>query len=477
VYEPSRLDNTHTRRFQPKRRGAREDRQKIAVVGTGISGLSAAWLLDKDHDVTVYEKNHYVGGHSNTADIEVGGREIAVDTGFIVYNPLNYPNLVALFEHLDVPTKPSDMSFGASLDDGALEYSGTDLNGLFSQRRNILRPRFLRMLSDLFRFYREAPGLVDDRSLQNISLGDFLRHKGYSDAFVYDHLMPMGAAIWSSSIEEMLSFPALTFVRFFRNHGLLKLTDRPEWRTVDGGSREYVRRLTADFSDQIRRADPVTHVERNHGQVIISTASGSRTKFDHVVMACHSDEALKLVTHPTDAERDILGQIHYQPNQAILHTDTALMPKRRSAWASWNYIGAKADDPTTNCGDRALCVTYWMNLLQGLQTSEPVLITLNPNRDIDPKKILRTYDYDHPIFDLAAMRAQPKLWELQGHQNTWYCGAYFGSGFHEDGIQAGLAVAEMLGGRLRPWQLEDPSSRVGISTTGPRMQVKSELAA
>jgi predicted NAD/FAD-binding protein len=461
VYEPSRRDNTHTRRFQPKRRGAREDRQKIAVVGTGISGLSAAWLLDKDHDVTVYEKNHYVGGHSNTADIEVGGREIAVDTGFIVYNPLNYPNLVALFEHLDVPTKPSDMSFGASLDDGALEYSGTDLNGLFSQRRNILRPRFLRMLSDLFRFYREAPGLVDDRSLQNISLGDFLRHKGYRDAFVYDHLMPMGAAIWSSSIEEMLSFPALTFVRFFRNHGLLKLTDRPEWRTVDGGSREYVKRLTDSFKHRIRVGQPVTQIERSGETSTVKCSDGSQENYDHVVLACHADQALSLLANPTEEELAALGNIHYQANTAVLHTDTRLLPERKHAWASWNYLGIGKDNQK-----QLLCVTYLMNLLQGLATDTPVMVTLNPCKEIDPAKIIEIYDYEHPLFNIAAMQSQPKLWGLQGKQNTWFCGAYFGSGFHEDGIQAGLAVAEKLGGVKRPWTVPNPSTRVGLCNEG-----------
>jgi predicted NAD/FAD-binding protein len=463
LYEPENFEINHDRDSQPRSGGTRENREKIAVVGTGISGLSAAWLLSQNHDVTVYEKNHYVGGHSNTADINVDGKNICVDTGFIVYNPLNYPNLVALFEHLDVPTKRSDMSFSASLENGALEYSGTDLNGLFCQRKNIFRPRFLRMVTDLLRFYKQASSLCNDRSLQDVSLGSFLRRERYSDAFIYDHLMPMGAAIWSSSIDEMLSFPTLAFLRFFQNHGLLQLTGRPEWRTVDGGSREYVRRLAADFSDRIQCGDPVTAVARRNGQVIVSTASGSRKIFDHVVMACHSDEALKLLTKPTNTEQNVLGNIQYQHNRAILHTDTSLMPKRRTAWASWNYIDTGADD-----AGRSACITYWMNMLQGLQTSEPVLVTLNPNRNIDPKKILRNYDYEHPIFDLAAMRAQPQLWELQGRQNTWFCGAYFGSGFHEDGIQAGLAVAEMLGRKQRPWSLKEPSGRIGLPKSSIR---------
>lgn len=461
MYEPESFQINYKPYNRPRLPGASKDRGKIAVVGTGISGLSAAWLLSQDHDVTVYEKNLYVGGHSHTADIFIDGKKIAVDTGFIVYNPLNYPNLVALFEHHRVPTKRSDMSFAASLNNGALEYSGTDLNGLFSQRKNILQPRFLRMLADLLRFYKQAPGLCNDRSLQDVSLGTFLRRNRYSDAFIYDHLIPMGAAIWSSSIDEMLSFPTLAFLRFFQNHGLLRLTGRPEWRTVEGGSREYVRRLTATFSDRIRCGDPVTTVVRSDGQVIIATASGSRRTFDHVVIACHSDAALTLLAEPTDAERNILGNIHYQPNRAVLHTDTTLMPKRHTAWASWNYIGTTAGDT-----GRSACITYWMNRLQTLQTSQPVFITLNPNRHIDPNKILQTRDYEHPVFDLAAMRAQSGLWDLQGRQNTWFCGAYFGSGFHEDGIQAGLAVAEMLGSRPRPWILEEPSSRIGLPKSG-----------
>jgi predicted NAD/FAD-binding protein len=433
-------------------------RKKIAVVGTGIAGLSAAWLLGKNHDVTIYEKNRYLGGHSNTTDIVSEGKSIAVDTGFIVFNPLNYPNLVALFEHLDVPTQRSDMSFAASLDDGALEYSGTDLNGLFSQRRNILRPRFIKMVRDMLRFYRHAPTLVNELPLAELPLGDFLRRERYSNAFIFDHLMPMGAAIWSSSIDEMLSFPTLTFLRFFQNHGLLELTDRPEWRTVAGGSREYVQRLTGDFSGQIYFGKPVTRVDRENQRIIITALGESPRMFDHVVMACHSDEAISLLAEPSNAERSVLERIKYQPNTAVLHTDTALMPKRKKAWASWNYIGTDVDP-----GRQSLCVTYWMNQLQSLSTSEPVLVTLNPNRSIDPDKILRTYDYEHPIFDLATMQAQKSLWSLQGQQNTWFCGAYFGSGFHEDGIQAGLAVAEMLGGFPRPWTLEDPSGRVGLA--------------
>jgi predicted NAD/FAD-binding protein len=438
-----------------------DKRLKIAIVGTGIAGLSAAWLLNKHHDITVYEQNDYVGGHSNTVDIDIDGKAIPVDTGFIVYNPVNYPNLVALFEHLDVPTKNSDMSFAASLNDGALEYSGTNLKGLFAQPYNVLRPRFIRMIRDILRFYKQAPGLVGDASLRDMPLRDFLNKHNYSQSFIYDHLMPMGAAIWSSSAQQMLDFPTLAFLRFFQNHGLIQLKDRPEWRTVDGGSREYVKRLSESFTDRIRTKQAITRIDRSGTQHTVTTADGQSEHYDHVVMACHSDEALRLLAEPNEAERQVLGSIKYQANTAVLHTDTKLMPDRKSAWASWNYLGTGSDPD-----QQLLCITYYMNLLQDLPTSTPVLLTLNPCKDIDPSKILRTFEYDHPLFNVAALQSQPKLWGLQGKQNTWFCGAYFGSGFHEDGIQAGLAVAEKLAGIKRPWTVAEPSSRVGLCPNG-----------
>jgi predicted NAD/FAD-binding protein len=437
------------------------DKLKVAVIGTGISGLSAAWLLNKSHDITVYEQNGYVGGHSNTSDVVIEGKTIPVDTGFIVFNPVNYPNLVALFEHLDVESNSSEMSFAASLNDKKLEYSGTDLNGLFAQRRNIFRPRFLRMLKDLQRFYSQAESQLDDETLRELTLAEFLHRERYSDAFIYDHLMPMGAAIWSSSVKQMLAFPTLAFLRFFKNHGLIQLTNRPEWRTVSGGSREYVRKLTAGFADHIHCRTPVTKFTRNDGRCTLTTADGHTTEFDHVVLACHADQALSLIDQPSREEQETLGQIRYQNNVAVLHSDTTLMPKRRRAWASWNYMGT-GDSPA----DQALCVTYWMNRLQNLDTDTPILVTLNPIQEIAPEKIIREFNYTHPIFDVAALQAQRRLWTLQGQHNTWFCGAYFGSGFHEDGIQAGLAVAEKLGYEQRPWTVNDPSGRVGLTADG-----------
>jgi predicted NAD/FAD-binding protein len=435
--------------------------KKIAVIGTGIAGMSAAWLLNKHHDITVFEQHSYVGGHSNTVDIDIQGQTIPVDTGFIVYNPVNYPNLVALFEHLDVPNKPSDMSFAASLSDGAMEYSGTNLRGLLAQPYNAVRPRFISMVRDLLRFYKQAPGLLGDTTLRDMPLRQFLSQHNYSSAFIYDHLMPMGAAIWSSSAQQMLDFPTLAFLRFFQNHGLVQLKDRPEWRTVDGGSREYVTRLTASFTDRIRLNQNIARIERSDDQHTVVMADGSSEVFDHVVMACHSDEALRLLAKPSAEEQSVLGNINYQGNTVVLHTDTNLMPKRKSAWASWNYLGSGKDPK-----QQLLCVTYYMNLLQDLATSTPVLLTLNPCKDIDPDKIIRTFEYEHPLFNVAALQSQPKLWGLQGKLNTWFCGAYFGSGFHEDGIQAGLAVAEKLGGVKRPWTVAQPSTRVGLSSDG-----------
>jgi predicted NAD/FAD-binding protein len=438
-----------------------QQRQKIAVIGTGISGLSAAWLLNQHHDVTVYEQNDYIGGHSNTTEIDIDGQAISVDTGFIVYNPINYPNLVALFEHLNVPTKTSEMSFAASLGNGSLEYSGTNLRGLLAQPLNLFRPRFIRMVRDIFRFYKQAPQLLGDQSLKDISLREFLQTHNYSDAFIYDHLMPMGAAIWSSSVQQMLDFPTLAFLRFFDNHGLMQLKNRPEWRTVDGGSREYVKRLTESFQNRIRIGQPVMQVERHAETNTVTCADGSQENYDHVILACHADQALNLLANPTAEEQSTLGNIRYQANTAVLHTDISLLPDRKHAWASWNYLGTGKDNQ-----NQMLCVTYLMNRLQGLATDTPVMVTLNPCKKIDPSKIIQSYDYEHPLFNIAAIQSQPKLWGLQGKQNTWFCGAYFGSGFHEDGIQAGLAVAEKLGGINRPWTVSNPSTRVGLCNEG-----------
>lgn len=430
-------------------------RKRIAVIGTGISGMSAAWLLSQRHDVTVYERDARLGGHSNTVAAGMPDGPVPVDTGFIVYNETTYPNLTALFAHLGVPTHGSDMSFAVSLDGGALEYSGTNLNGLFAQRRNVFRPRFWSMLGDLRRFYREAPR--DLPSLDDLSsLAQYLDAGGYGEAFRNDHLLPMAAAIWSASPGLMLQYPAASFIRFHDNHGLLRLRNRPQWRTVVGGSRSYVESLTHGFRDRIRLARGAATIRRLPDGVEVRDSGGHTDRFDDVVVATHADQALALLEAPTAEERSLLGAFRYSSNRAVLHSDPALMPRRKAAWASWNYIGGRA---TTELPT----VTYWMNALQQLPTTQNLFVTLNPQ--IEPRHVLHEEHYDHPIFDTSAMRAQRSLWSLQGQDRIWFCGCYFGAGFHEDGLQAGLAVAEALGGVRRPWQVENESGRITIDHT------------
>lgn len=433
------------------------DAKRIAVIGSGISGLSCAWLLSKNNDVTIYEASDRLGGHANTVSVDLDERSVAVDTGFIVYNETNYPNLVALFDHLQVPTIASDMSFAASMDDGSFEYSGTGLKGLLGQKRNALRPRFWTMLRDVFKFYKEAPALLDQPGMRDITLGAYLRQARYSPAFIDDHLMPMGAAIWSTTAKEMHDYPLHAFLHFFVNHGLLLLSGRPQWRTVEGGSREYVTRLSADFNGSIRLSAPVASIRRAANGVTVTDANGHSDLFDDVVIAAHADEALSMLTDADHRERDLLGAFGYTRNRAVLHSDPALMPKHRDVWSSWNYLSGEKIP-----GHQPLCVTYWMNRLQKLDTSQPLFLTLNPTREPQPKLVHGTYDYAHPRFDTEALKAQGELWQLQGRNRTWFCGAYFGSGFHEDGLQSGLAVAEALGGSRRPWNVENESGRIRI---------------
>ena len=432
----------------------------IAVIGTGIAGMSAAWLLSKTHKVSVYEQESRLGGHTNTVDVEGPTGPVPVDTGFIVYNERNYPNLVALFDHLGVPTKPSEMSFAASVDDGDFEYAGTDFGGLFAQKRNILRPRFWQMLADIRRFYRHGPSILNSPEADELSLGEYLSRHGYSHAFVHDHLLPMAAAIWSTATEDMRGHPASEFVRFCTNHGLMQVTGRPQWRTVDGGSREYLRRLTAPYDENIRRGARVISVKRESGRVTVADEAGNSATHDHVVIASHADQALAMLADPSSEERRLLGSIGYTKNTAVLHRDPRLMPRRRSVWSSWNYLSRPGDD-----GSSRVCVTYWMNRLQGIAESTPLFVTLNPNREPSPGSVYRTFEYEHPSFDKAAVRAQRQLWSVQGARNTWFCGSYFGAGFHEDALQAGLAVAESLGGVRRPWSIEDESGRIHVSAT------------
>jgi len=438
--------------------------KRIAVIGAGITGLSAAWLLGQAHDVVLIEAEPRLGGHANTVLVPGdGGGETPVDTGFIVYNERTYPNFVALLDHLGVATQPTEMSFAVSLDAGRLEYSGTGLAGLFAQPGNLANPRFWAMLRGLVRFYRDATRDARAGSAAAMTLGEYLAAGGYGAAFRDDHLLPMAAAIWSAPCSEILSYPAQAFLRFHHNHGLLQLTDRPLWRTVTGGSAVYVERLRSRFRGSVRLGTPARQVRRSPNEVLVA-GDGWSERFDQVVFATHADRTLALLADPDPLEASALGAFRYSRNRAVLHGDEALMPRRRRAWASWNHLGERARP------DAACAVTYWMNLLQDLPRQRPFFVTLNPPGRLRAETILREEVYEHPIFDRAALAAQEHLWSLQGARRSWFCGAYFGSGFHEDGLQSGLAVAEALGDVRRPWNVADESGRIPLP-------VRRELAA
>jgi uncharacterized protein len=431
---------------------------RIAVVGTGISGLATAWLLSQRHEVTVYEKDDRIGGHTNTVTLDGPAGPTHVDTGFIVYNDRNYPNLVALFDHLGIETRATEMSFAASLDGGRFEYSGSGLGGVLAQPVNALRPRMWQMLRDLLRFYREAPKALQAAGAADLTLGAYLTTNGYGEAFVRDHLLPMGAAIWSTPVGGMLDYPLAAFVGFCENHGLLSLNERPQWRTVVGGSRSYVERVIAPFQSRIHLNTAVTAIYRSRHGVRIEDRQGGARDFDQVVIAAHADQALSMLADADPAERRLLGAFRYERNLAVLHSDPALMPRARRAWAAWNFLSRGRGD------GQKVCVTYWMNRLQHLPDALPLFVTLNPLERPAQGAIHRTFLYQHPVYDRAAIRAQRLLWNLQGVRRTWFCGSYFGHGFHEDGLQAGLAVAEQLGGLERPWRVAEPNGRIHCHT-------------
>ncbi len=415
---------------------------KVAIVGSGISGLTCAYYLQRHADIAVFEANRRPGGHTATVDVALGGRRFAVDTGFIVYNDWTYPNFIALLDELGVSTRPTEMSFSMSDSRTGLEYAGSNLNTLFAQRRNLVSPRFLGMISDILRFNRQAvEDLESGRIDASMTLGAYLADRGYGAAFKEFYLVPMGAAIWSADRAAMLEFPLLFFVRFFRNHGLLSVKNRPQWRVIEGGSREYIKPLTAGFADRLRTRMPVTGIRRGgvEGGAELTLEDGSVETFDHVVLACHSDQALALLRDPSAAERDILGAIPYQKNDVVLHTDVRMLPRERRAWASWNY--------QLSPGEQRPTLTYNMNILQGLNAPDTFCVTLNNTQAINPHKILGRFNYDHPVFTLEGMRAQERWDEING-TGTWYCGAYWRNGFHEDGVVSGLRVARALAAPL-----------------------------
>ena len=434
-----------------------QNRLRIGVIGQGIAGMSAAWLLSSRHEVTVFEAEPRLGGHALTVDAPGRSGSTPVDMGFIVYNEANYPNLAALFDHVGVATAFTDMSFGVSLDDGRLEYASSDLLSLFAQPGNLVRPRFWSMLRDVVRFSRRAPAHACLLDARMTSLGDYLGEAGYGRAFQDDHILPQAAAIWSAPVSAARELPAAAFIRFFENHGLLRILNKPLWRTVVGGSRAYVERLAAPLKARARIGVAARRIERTPAGVLVTDSTGAVSRFDHVILACQADEGLRLVAAPTSDERRLLGAFSYTPNTAVLHSDRAFMPRRRRAWSSWNYIGRGGP------GGRELCVTYWMNLLQDLPRANPLFVTLNPFASPDPARVITTRQFRHPVFDAAALRSQKALWSIQGRGGVWWCGAYFGAGFHEDALQSGLAVAEALGGVRRPWRAPNESGRIFLS--------------
>jgi uncharacterized protein len=415
-----------------------KDRKNIAIIGSGISGLGAAYLLAPHHNIKLYEKNDYLGGHSRTVEISTPEGIVPVDTGFIVFNYRNYPLISSLFSYLDVPVEKSNMSFGVSIKNGWLEYGTLGLQNIFVQKSNLLNHKFLGMIKDIIKFNRNAtnylecdPSITLEQCLNELNMGEWF--KDY-------YLLAMAGAIWSTPISEMLEFPARTFIRFFDNHGLLTINNQPQWYTIKEGSKEYIKRLTAKFSDSIMLKCSAKKVVRNKNSVIIYDNNGNVSEYDEIIFACHADQALELIENPTNNEIAILGSFHYQTNHMVLHNDTSFMPKRKGAWSSWVYLSEDLKDNKSN-----VSLSYWMNNLQPLKTATPIIVTLNPSKIPKKESIYDEYWFDHPIFDISALKAQSKIHDIQGKDRFWFCGAYQRYGFHEDGLHSAVIIAEKMG--------------------------------
>lgn len=451
---------------------------RLAVIGAGITGLSAAWLLGQKHEVVLFEAEPRLGGHSNTVTVSAPEGSVPIDTGFIVYNTASYPNLIALFDRLGVATAETSMSFAVSMDGGRYEYCGSGIGGLVGQASNAASPAHWRMIGEIFRFFREASQVRASALSLDVTLGDWLGERGYSQHFIHAHIVPMAAAIWSTPAEEVLGFPFASFARFFENHGLLQAFNRPAWRTVRGGSREYVARIQKAFTGRISSGDPVVSVRPDGDGSRVVTQGGHSERFDGVLLACHADDARRIVGASDARVHELLASFRYAQNEAVLHTDAGHMPRRRRLWSSWNYLSSAHE---LGSSDRKLSVTYWMNRLQPLETKTDYFVTLNPAPEIPAHHVQGRYSYMHPMFDRAAMQAQLKLWPLQGRNSVWFAGAYLGFGFHEDGLQAGLAAAEdmslRLGGEVgrveRPWSWDsDKQGRITMTRSQDDAQQK-----
>ena len=423
--------------------------KKIAVIGTGIAGMASAWLLSQRYQIVLIDKNNYIGGHTNTISVanEKTGIDTAVDTGFIVYNEPNYPNLVGLLNALDVKTQATDMTFSASILNSGLEYAGNNLDTLFAQRKNLLSPRFIKLVYDILKFNRNAKALISNNQADSkLTLGDFLSDLRIGKPMQDDYLLPMAAAIWSCPPQQMQSFPAKSFAQFFNNHGLLNVKDRPQWRTVTGGSQRYVDKLLASFSGETIINNGATKIDRKTDSVVIKLEDGQECIVDQVVIATHADEALSILKNKSKLEQTLLSSFRYQANDTYLHTDSNLMPTLSKVWSCWNYLAKQSGETAPS-----VSVSYWMNALQGLDESQNYFVSLNPIHKIAPQKIIQRINYMHPIFDNRAMAAQKQLYKLQGQNRTWFAGSYFGYGFHEDALSSAVSIARDLNVPI-PWE-------------------------